>query len=189
MFLVKRPGRVVANTGQTFRSFWQDGFQGEKADLHDWELHLNTLFPEVRLKHTIEVRCADSQTRLRAPALPALWTGIVYDRQALDEADAFSETFTYDEMQALRPEMAKLGLGAPFRGKPLADAAARLLAIASGGLARRKRLSKDGRDEAAYLAPIAALVEHGLCPADELAKDLPAEPSAFRAEVIRRTRL
>jgi glutamate--cysteine ligase len=189
MFLVKRPGRIVKNTGQTFRSFWNDGFQGETPDIHDWELHLNTLFPEVRLKHTIEVRGADSQSRLRAPALPALWTGILYDGTALDEADAFSESFTYDEMQALRPELAKLGLGAPFRGKPLAAAAARLLAIASGGLSRRKRLSKEGGDETVYLAPIATLVEHGLCPADELVKDLPAEPGAFRAEVIRRTRL
>jgi glutamate--cysteine ligase len=189
MFLVKRPGRIVRNTGQTFRAFWKDGFQGESPDLHDWELHLNTLFPEVRLKHTIEVRDVDSQTPPLAPALPALWTGILYDAAAFDEAEAFSETFTYDEMQALRPEMAKLGLKTPFRGKPLADAAARLLSIAKGGLARRNRLSPDGRDETVHLAALSTLVEHGLCPADELSENLPSEPSAFRAEVIRRTRL
>jgi glutamate--cysteine ligase len=189
MFLVKRPGRIVRNTGQTFRSFWNDGFQGEKPDLHDWELHLNTLFPEVRLKHTIEVRGGDSQTQPLAAALPALWTGILYDRIALAEADAFSETFTYAEMEALRPEIAKLGLAAPFRGKPLADAAARLLSIAKDGLTRRARLSSDGRDETVHLAALSALVEHGVCPADELARDLPTDPSAFRAEVIRRTRL
>jgi glutamate--cysteine ligase len=189
MFLVKRPGRLVRNTGQTFRSFWKDGFEGEAPDLHDWELHLNTLFPEVRLKHTIEVRGGDSQTGSLAPALPALWTGILYDRTALAEADAFSETFTYDEMQALRPELAKVGLKATFRGKPLAEAAARLLGIAQEGLARRKRLATDGRDERVHLAALATLVEHGLCPADELVRDLPSDPAAFRAEVIRRTRL
>jgi glutamate--cysteine ligase len=189
MFLVKRPGRLVRNTGQTFRSFWKDGFEGEAPDLHDWEMHLNTLFPEVRLKHTIEVRGGDSQTSPLAPALPALWTGILYDRTALAEADALSEAFTYDEMQALRPELAKLGLKATFRGKPLAEAAARLLAIAQEGLARRKRLATDGRDERVHLAALATLVEHGLCPADELLRDLPSDPAAFRAEVIRRTRL
>jgi glutamate--cysteine ligase len=56
MFLVKRRGQVLANTGQTFRSFMADGFQGERATLADWKLHLNTLFPEVRLKNTLELR-------------------------------------------------------------------------------------------------------------------------------------
>jgi glutamate--cysteine ligase len=190
MFLVKRDGgRILRNTGQTFRAFWQEGFQGERPDLHDWELHLNTLFPEVRLKHTIEVRSGDSQSVALAPALPALWTGIVYDEVALDEADALSESFTYDEMQALRPEIAKLGLVARFRGKPLAEAAQRLLAIAKDGLARRKRISSDGHDESIHLAALAKLVEHGSSPADELTRSLPSDPLAMKTEIIRRARL
>jgi glutamate--cysteine ligase len=189
MFLFKRDGKVVRNTGQTFRTFWADGFQGTRPDLHDWELHLNTLFPEVRLKHTIEVRGGDSQTAALAAAIPALWTGIFYDAAALDAADALSEGFTYDEMQALRSEVAKLGLAARFRGKALADIAQRLVVIAGGGLGRRKRLSKDGRDETVHLAALSKSIEHGLCPADELARGLPTEPDALKAEVIRRALL
>jgi glutamate--cysteine ligase len=187
MFLLKRDGKVVKNTGQTFRAFFSDGFQGIKADAHDWEMHLNTLFPEVRLKRTIEVRGGDSQTASFAPALPAFWTGILYDGEALDQADALSESFTYDEMQALRLEIAKLGLAATFRGKPLAEMAQRLLAIASGGLARRKRLLSDGRDETIHLVALSKLVEQGLCPADVLARGLPAKPD--RSEVMRRSLL
>jgi glutamate--cysteine ligase len=189
MFFVKRSGRIVKNTGQTFRAFLKDGFQGEKADLHDWELHLNTLFPEVRLKRTIEVRGGDSQALPHVVALPALWTGILYDKVALDEADALSATFTFDEMEALRPEIAKLGLSATFRGKPLADTAARLLAIARGGLARRERLASDGRDETIHLEALSKLVEQAQCPADALVRDLPQEPAQLRAEIIRRTML
>jgi glutamate--cysteine ligase len=144
MFLFKRNGKAMRNTGQTFRGFWTDGFQGAKPDVHDWEMHLNTLFPEVRLKHTIEVRGGDSQSSLNAPAIPALWTGIFYDRSALDQADALSESFTYDEMEALRPEIAKLGLLAPFRGKRVADVAQRVLSIAKEGLSRRRRISSEG---------------------------------------------
>jgi glutamate--cysteine ligase len=189
MFLFKRNAKVVKNTGQTFRSFWVDGFQGEKPDLHDWELHLNTLFPEVRLKHTIEVRGADSQTAALAAALPAFWTGILYDPVALDEAATLSESFTHDEMQALRPEIAKLGLSTPFRGKPLADIAQRLLAIAKDGLSRRKRLSKEGRDEGVYLSALSNLVEQGLCPADVLTRGLSGAQSPAPSEVIRRSQL
>src|SRR5689334_20086138 len=118
MFLIKRNGKVVANTGQTFRAFWKDGFQGEKADIHDWELHLNTLFPEVRLKHTIEVRGNDSQSARVAAGIPALFTGILYDKAALGAAEQLSASFTFDEMQALRSEVAKVGLAARLRGKP-----------------------------------------------------------------------
>src|SRR3954465_6125314 len=45
MFLFKRDNKVIANTGQTFRAFIKDGFEGHKATLNDWKLHLQTLFP------------------------------------------------------------------------------------------------------------------------------------------------
>ena len=61
MFMFKRDGEKVVNTGQTFRSFWKSGFSGHKPTMSDWQTHLNTLFPEVRLKKTIEVRGADAQ--------------------------------------------------------------------------------------------------------------------------------
>jgi glutamate--cysteine ligase len=56
MFLVLREGRVVHNTGQRFAEFLADGYEGTRATLLDWETHLNTLFPEVRLKRTLEIR-------------------------------------------------------------------------------------------------------------------------------------
>ena len=189
MFLIKRDGKVVANTGQTFRAFWTDGFQGEKADIHDWELHLNTLFPEVRLKHTIEVRGNDSQSVALAAAIPALFTGILYDGKALDEAENLVSSFTFDEMQALRAEVAKLGLAARLRGRPIAEIAQALVGIAKGGLARRGRRSQDGHDETVHLAQLEPLVERAQCPADALLADFPADPARFRAEVIRRTKL
>src|SRR5439155_1417220 len=48
-------------TGTPFRRFLADGAAGERATLDDWNLHLTTLFPEVRLKGYIELRSADSQ--------------------------------------------------------------------------------------------------------------------------------
>jgi glutamate--cysteine ligase len=189
MFLIKRDGKVVANTGQTFRTFWADGFQGEKADIHDWELHLNTLFPEVRLKHTIEVRGNDSQAVPLAAAIPAFFTGILYDGRALDEAENVVTSFSFDEMQALRADIARQGLLARLRGRPIAEMAQTLLGIAKGGLARRGRRSQDGRDETVHLAHLEPLIERAQCPADVLLADFPADPSRFTAEVIRRTKL
>ena len=189
MFLIKRNGKVVANTGQTFRTFWKDGFQGEKADVHDWELHLNTLFPEVRLKHTIEVRGNDSQSVPLAAAIPALFTGILYDATALGEAENLVANVTFDEMQALRSEVAKHGLLARLRGKAVADMAQKVFGMAKEGLARRGRRTPDGRDETVHLAALEPLVLQARCPADLLLADFPADPAKFKAEVIRRTQL
>jgi glutamate--cysteine ligase len=189
MFLIKRGGKVLANTGQTFRAFWADGFQGEEADIHDWELHLNTLFPEVRLKHTIEVRGNDSQNVPLAAAIPAFFTGILYDGRALDEAENVVASFTFDEMEALRADVAGRALLAQLRGRPVAEMAQTLLAIAKGGLARRGRRSQEGRDETVHLAALEPLVERAQCPADLLLADFPADPSRFTSEVIRRTKL
>jgi glutamate--cysteine ligase len=172
MFLIKRKGEVFENTGQTFREFMKHGSRGHRATRGDWELHINSMFPEVRLKRTLEVRGADSLPANLLCAVPALWTGILYDARALDEADAFSESFTHDELTALRPHIAEQGLGATFRGKPLAEHAERLLDIASGGLGRRARLNKNGKDERVHLERITALVSRGKCPADALIEGL-----------------
>jgi glutamate--cysteine ligase len=183
MFLFKRHGKKVLNTGQTFRSFWKSGFQGEHATQADWQMHLNTLFPEVRLKKTIEIRGADAQHARMAAALPALWTGILYDDRALAEADALTHDWTYPEVQALREETWKQGPRAVFRGKPLTETAQRVIAIAEGGLERRGCKRADGADERVYLAKLKELVGRGRTPADELLGDVPMGPD-FEKRVI-----
>ena len=51
MFFLVRDGRYLPVDALTFRQFIAEGFNGETASLRDWEIHLSTLFPEVRLKH------------------------------------------------------------------------------------------------------------------------------------------
>ncbi|NOU28610.1 MAG: glutamate--cysteine ligase [Polyangiaceae bacterium] len=168
MFLIKRDGRPIKNTGQTFRDFWKNGFDGHRAMQSDWQTHINTLFPEVRLKRTIEVRSADSQNLVFAPALSALWTGIFYDNSALGRAESLVADFTFDEVNAVRQDVWRLGLQSPWRGKTLQPLAESLLEIAMGGLARRAKKNAKGEDERVHLAPLVALVEKGLSPSDLL---------------------
>ncbi len=188
MFLIKRDGVVLENTGQSFRSFMDRGFRGHRATQTDWQTHINTMFPEVRLKRTIEVRSADAQSSALTCALSALWTGILYDDRALDEAEALTESFTFTELQALRPSIAQQGLQATFRGEPLAALAERVMTVAEGGLARRARM-RNGQDERVHLARLGALVNKGQCPADVLLEGLDANSSDLQREIIARTRL
>jgi glutamate--cysteine ligase len=188
MFLFKRDGHAIANTGQTFRSFLDRGFEGHQATLEDWKMHLNTLFPEVRLKKTIEVRGADVQATDLACALPALWTGILYDDRAVDEAEALVDGWTYDEIAELRTRVWRDGLRASFRGRPLAEVAQRLVTIADGGLERRAILDSKGKDERIHLVRLRKLVDEGRTPADVLLDGIDREPDLAKA-ILDRTAL
>jgi glutamate--cysteine ligase len=189
MFMVKRDGVVLENTGQSFASFLKHGFRGVRPTLADWETHLNTLFPEVRLKRTLEVRGADSLPATLTCALPAVWTGVLYDARALDEADELSASWTHAELSELRPAIADRALRASFRGRPLAEVADRVLGIAAGGLSRRARLNKAGKSEGVHLERIGALVQKGWSPADALVDGLAEGDGDLRHEMLARARI
>jgi glutamate--cysteine ligase len=171
MYFVYRDGAYIDATGQSFRDFL-DGrlpaLPGEKPTMKDWEDHMTTLFPEVRLKQFLELRGADGGRWDSLCALPALWTGLWYDPGALDAAWDEVKDFTAQEHRALRAEAPRLALKTPFRGATLGDLAARILAIANGGLQARARQDASGVDERLYLGELEATLKTGQTPAEEL---------------------
>jgi glutamate--cysteine ligase len=189
MFLFKRGERVYANTGQTFRDFWMNGFEGERATIADWRLHLNTLFPEARLKNTVEVRGCDAQRLELSSAIPALFTGVLYDERALAAAEELVRAFDYETVEASRPALVRDALRATIGGTPARALAERLVDIALGGLERRARLDREGRSERTFLEPLVRLVGAGSCPADETARTLSVDAPVEIAELVARTQL
>lgn len=170
MFFFKRDHRFVRNTGQTFRSFIRDGFQGQRANLSDWVMHLGTLFPEVRLKNTIEVRGADAQSISLVCALPALWKGILYDDRALREAEQLISSLTAREVQEARPEIAHNALRARLAGRLVIEWAMEVVEIAYRGLKRLDCRNSDAEDETIHLARLRRLVANAQTPAEALLK-------------------
>jgi glutamate--cysteine ligase len=178
MFLVKRGAKVVHNTGQTFRSFMRDGYAGTHATAEDWFAHLGTVFPEVRLKKTIELRGADSLPYALTPSLAALAKGLFYDDQALTKAEALVSSLSYDAVAGVRREVARSALAAELDGRPMLEWARQVVAIASEGLARFQAHSPSPRgSEALYLHPLEQLLARGQTPADALLAHLdPGRP-------------
>jgi glutamate--cysteine ligase len=189
MFLIKRHGRPVTNTGQKFRDFMQNGYQGERATFGDWKLHLNTLFPEARLKSTLEVRSSDSLPSRLGCAVPALFTGILYDDRALAEAESFARELDVDTLLQARPELVKHGLDAQLGGRPMRQLAERVLEIANGGLSRRNVRNERGEDERVHLALLTSLIQRGKTPADVLMEGLRLDAAPSIAEIIQRTHI
>ena len=176
MFFIKRGDRLVLNTGQTFRDFLAHGFEGERATQGDWVRHLATLFPEARLKNTLEVRTCDALPEALTMGVPALFTGLLYDDAALAEAEELAARVSYEAALQSRVEIPRLGLAARLGDRPIRGVAERVLEIAGGGLARRQRRNEQGDDESVYLQPLIALVSAGQTPADHIRGRL--EPGA-----------
>ena len=89
MYFVLREGRYIDVSGQSFRDFIAGklpGLPGELPTMSDWADHMTTIFPEVRLKKYLEMRGGDGGPESHINALPAFWTGILYDRNALEGA-------------------------------------------------------------------------------------------------------
>lgn len=168
MFLVKRDGKLIHNTGQTFRDYMKNGFEGVTATDEDWVTHINSMFPEVRLKRTLEMRGADAQATDMLCALPALFKGLLYDDKAMGKAEALASKIQLDDAKAARPEIAAKALRAKLGGREVAEWASELVSIAGEGLDRLANLNKSGETERVHLARLEKLVANADSPADAL---------------------
>jgi glutamate--cysteine ligase len=160
MYFILRNGEYV-ETHRTFRQFLKHGWDGERATLEDWALHLTTLFPEVRLKRYLEVRSADSQPPEMMLALPALLKGILYERDSLDAAWDLVRSWTWEERLEIYKGAHRDGLHARIRRIALADLARELVEIGASGLRRQNQLNEEGDDERIYLHRLEELVRYG----------------------------
>jgi len=192
MYFVYRDGKYIDVAGQSFRDFMAGrlpGYPGHVATMGDWADHITTVFTEVRLKRYIEMRGADAGPRDRLVALPALWTGLLYDGAAQAAAAALVRGWSVDEIAAMRRDAPRLGLKTPFRKGTLADVAREALAIAAQGLRARNRRNARGEDESIHLAPLEEIAFSGVTPAERLLDRFRAEWSgdagrALEAEAV-----
>ena len=172
MYFAFRDGKYLDVAGESFRDFLEGKLPqlpGEKPRLTDWTDHLSTAFPEVRLKSFLEMRGADGGRWSRICALPALWVGLLYDSEALEEAWRQVRDWTIAEREQLRRDVPRLALDAITPdGEPMRDFAARVLDIAADGLSRRAQLNSAGDNEGGFLDPLRDVLATGMTPADRL---------------------
>lgn len=176
MYFVSRPdapeGEYINAAGLSFRDFLKGELSvlpGEKPTASDWNDHMSTAFPEVRLKSFLEMRGADGGPWNRICALPAFWVGLLYDQNALDAAWDRVKHWTMEEREELRNAVPKHGLSTPLpRGGNMLDLASEILDIASAGLTARGRLNSSGDNESGFLDPLREVVATGKSPAAQL---------------------
>jgi len=173
MYFVYRDGKYIDALGMNFRDFLEGklpALPGETPTLSDWADHLTTAFPEARIKKYMEMRGADAGPWRRICALPAFWVGLMYDQAALDAAWDLCKDWSMAQREALRLDVAKLGLKAEIDGRTVRDVARDVLAISQAGLAARAQPGAGGLvpDETHFLNALHDIVERGESPSDEL---------------------
>lgn len=167
MFFIRRPSGYIDLAGKSFREFMRDGYDGEPATMGDFELHISTAFPEVRLKKFIEVRSADGGPRSHVCALSALWKGVLYDLSARRAAATLIGAVTPGDHAQLMEIAARDGIRGVFRGQRLSELAAELVQIAGDGL--RTLSTTDGTaDESEFLEPLQTILDSGESAADKV---------------------
>ena len=164
LYFVKRGPVYHDVAGASFRDLLAGRLAqlpGEFATRSDWENHVSTLFPEVRLKRYLEMRGADVGPPAMIGALAAFWVGLLYDARALDEAWQLVRTWSAQDRQRLRDAVPREGFNATIQGRPLRDVAVDALVLARDGLRRRSRRDGTGRDEAHHLGPLDEIAASG----------------------------
>jgi glutamate--cysteine ligase len=164
MYFVKRGDIYHDVSGAYFRDLLEGRLAklpGEQATLADWDNHLSTIFPEVRLRRYLEMRGADAGPRPFLQALPALFTGLLYEPASLDAAWDVVKTWSSEAREKLRADVPRLGLAAMVGERRLREVAAEVLSIARMGLAKRNRRDARGLDETVFLDPLDTVLAEG----------------------------
>lgn len=158
MYFIVRDNRYIDLTGErtTFRDYLDSAAE---PLMSDWDLHLSTLFPEVRLRPQIEFRSADSLPPGLSLSVAALLKGLFYDPEALAATwNLYADYTTEDHLAAYRNSWT-LGLKTRLGELSLGDLACQVLEIARLSLQRQQCFNDLGQDETIFLDGLSALLE------------------------------
>ncbi len=172
MFFIKRGSQWIELENINFSDYLKNGYQNYRATMDDWKLHLSTVFTEVRAKSYIELRCTDCQRMELAPAVIALWKGILYSKEARRAVWFLMKDIAWEDICQLYLTVPRSGLETKLKKMRVIDLAKKLLEISYFGLKEQKQLNDEGEDESIYLEPIIELVtKDEMCPAKVIIKN------------------
>jgi len=171
MYFINRNHKYIDMTKYTFKEYLNENFndQDDTILLKDWEDHLTTLFPQVRLKQYLEIRSMDACNWDLICSQPAFWIGILYDDGVLDNVKEITESWTNEDREYLNKIVPQKGLQSTFKEKKLISFAQEFFELSKKGLKKRNRLSKNGEfDESIHMKDLEKNLENGCSPADSL---------------------
>ncbi|MEN8237210.1 MAG: glutamate--cysteine ligase [Pseudomonadota bacterium] len=165
MYFIKQGDDYLDVSGHPFQLYLDGklpGHEGKQPTLQDWQDHLTTLFPEIRLKQFLEMRGVDGGDPSQALGLAAFWRGILYDSCNLQAVYERVKDWSYEEVREFLEEVARSGLNARLQGTSLLDLGKEVIDLAEQGL-KYQRIH--GQDDRIYLDPLKEIIDSGKTPA------------------------
>ena len=131
----------------------------------DLELHLSTIFTEIRLKKYIEMRSLDACEWDCHCAGPAFYTGLIYGK--LDESLDLIKDWKSEDVLKAYLDAPKKGLKTEINGKSILEWGKTLLNISNRGLIDRNFKNKTGNDETIFLKNIEQILQQNKTKAEK----------------------
>ena len=161
MIFIQRENHYYNIDGKlTFKQYMEKGFEGNFATIEDWKLHANLYFPEIRLRNFIEIRNHDCVGDGLEYSIPAFYKGIMYSNSALEEVENLLGKYTFNELNELRYNVARLAIDAKIRKTQISLLCKELFEISYYSL--KSQLN----DEENFIEPAITMLKKNKVPCD-----------------------
>ena len=167
LFIYKNEEHINLNN-KTFGDFMKGSLSEVNNYLpsfKDLELHLSTIFTEIRLKKYIEMRSLDACEWDCHCAGPAFYTGLIYGK--LDESLDLIKDWKSEDVLKAYFDAPKKGLKTEINGKSILEWGKLLLNISNRGLIDRNFKNKTGNDETIFLKNIEQILQQNKTKAEK----------------------
>jgi len=175
LFFLERPNdagqiELIETMGATFRDLNTRKLAPITANMDDYELHKSTIFTDVRLKNTVELRTIDCQRPEFVPGILAFLSGLLFCKRARQATISLLSQLDVPDWHTLSLDLAKDPYNTPLRQmagteSKLQDVALQLLASARNGLSQ---CFEDGAQSLHHLDAIEGLFQAARTPAHDV---------------------
>ena len=160
LLFINNGKKVIAGKGKTFQDYMMGNIRdikNQKPKKKDLEVHLSTIFTELRLKKYIEIRSLDACEWDCHCAGPAFFTGLIYS--SLEESlDIIKKWKTNDILNAYI-EAPKKGLKTEINNKSISYWGNVFLKLSKKGLIKRNIINKKKMNETIFLGSVEKILK------------------------------
>ncbi|WP_414514289.1 glutamate-cysteine ligase family protein [Nostoc sp. PCC 9305] len=155
--------------GRTFASVLEHGFEdGTKPTFDNWRAHFSSIYTDIRLRNTIEIRSMDGLPLELVPGACAFWTGLVYHQPSVESLWKLFQNRTIEDYQKAQAEVCYKGLEAKYGNDSVRELALEMVKLAKEGLQARVNAGLEQPTVLKYLDPIEEIAVSGKTFAERL---------------------
>ncbi len=165
-YLINIPMIFYGNEFVGSKIFKEQLYSNNPPDINDWYTQISLNFSDVRLKSDyIELRNHDLQRSEYLYALPAIYKGIMYSKEARSEINELLKRYNYEDYKLLASLVPIFASDICYKKVKMFDILKEIVKIA------KRELKKYNFGEERFLEPIEQLVNNNLAPADIVIKE------------------